>query len=367
MINKNRMIKKFMEYVSIDSETHYEKEIMEYLIKELKDLGFNPETDSAGSKCNSNGNNIYFSIPGEGEPVMLSAHMDTVQPGLGIKPIIKGNIITSDGTTILGADDKSGIAIIIEALTMIKENKLKSRPIEVLFTIYEEGGLNGAKNADYSKLTAKNCIVFDTGGPLENVVVSAIAQNKIDVKIHGKAAHAGGKPEDGINALQVASRAISNMKIGRIDEETTANIGVVKGGLATNIVMPEVTLNCEARSLSDEKLEKQTNHMIDCFEEAAKYYGAKVDVNVINSYPSLKTNTDSKFVSEIVETFRSMNIEVSLTSTGGGSDGNIYASHGISPVIISTGMYKAHTLEEYIDLDIMTSSCEFLLKYLTLK
>ncbi|XMB86457.1 M20/M25/M40 family metallo-hydrolase [Mycoplasmatota bacterium WC44] len=366
MLNKDRMIKKFIDYVLIDSETHYEKEMMEYLLKELKELGFNPETDNAGVACECNGNNIYVKIPGnDKEPVLLSSHMDTVQPGLGIKPQIKGHMIYSDGTTILGADDKSGIAIITETLRVIKENNLDHRPIEILLTIFEEGGLNGAKNADYSRLTAQNCLVFDSGGPLENIVVQAIAQNKITAKVIGKAAHAGGEPENGINALVVAARAIENMKLSRIDHDTTANIGIVKGGLASNIVMPEVTLYGEARSLSDKKLEKQSQHMKDCFEKAAKDFGAQVEVEITKSFSSFKTDINSDFAQEVKSNLESLGHEVNFISTGGGSDANIYAEHGINSIIMSTGLDKPHTLEESLDTNIMAASCEFLIKYLT--
>ncbi len=365
-MNEKRMLNNFLEFVQIDSETKDEYNFMQRIIQYLEKLNVEYTTDDAGSKCGSNGNNIYVKIPGnDQEPILLSSHMDTVKPGLGIKPEVHGNRVVSVSDTILGGDDKAGISIILEAVETILENKLDHRPIEILFTIYEEGGLHGAKNADYSRITAKNALIFDTGGKANHIVNQAPAQMNLHVKVIGRTSHAGVAPEKGINALTVASHAIQNMRLGRIDEETTANIGTVEGGLATNIVMPEVFLKCEARSLNNDKLEAQVKHMVDTFEESAKHYGANVDIKLLPSYQALKTDSNSPFALSVKQTMDKLFGETVFYKAGGGSDANIMNQNGINALICSAGMNKVHTTDEYVDLDIFNDSATFLIEYIT--
>jgi len=366
MINKERMLKNFLEFVQINSETKDEFTFMQHIIGYIEKLGLSYSIDDAGSKCGSNGNNIYVTIPGnEKESILLSAHLDTVKPGLGIIPEVINDIVVSKSDTILAGDDKAGIAIILEAVQTILEQKLNSRPIELLFTIYEEGGLYGARNAKYDLIKSKHAIIFDVGGLTNKIVNQAPAQFNLLVKIIGKPSHAGGEPEKGINALTVASRAIQNMRLGRIDSETTANIGVVTGGLATNIVMPDVTLNCEARSLDNSKLKKQVQHMEDTFKEAVEHYGAELDIKITNLYSAHQTDKNHPFALEVKSIMETFMDDVEFVKAGGGSDGNIFATKGIKCLLISAGLNKPHTLEEYVDIKTMNNSTEFLIKYLT--
>lgn len=366
MFNKERMLKNFVEFVQIDSETKNELEFMNRVIKYLKDLGIESEIDDAGTKVDSNGSNIYVKIPGNDQaPILLSAHLDTVQPGNGIIPEVLEDRIVSKSDTILAGDDKAGIVIILEAIEYIIENKLDHRPIEILFTIYEEGGLHGAKNADYSKFDSKHAIIFDVGGKTKNIVNQAPSQFNLVVDIIGKPAHAGNAPETGINALTVASHAVQNMKLGRIDHETTANIGVVNGGLATNIVMPSLRMRCEARSLDNDKLAAQVTHMIEVFEASAAHYGAQVEIEQIHNYSAHRTEEDHPFSIEVKEVMESFLDDVQFVKAGGGSDANIFATKGIKCLLVSAGLNKPHTLEEFVELSEMYNSTEFLIKYLT--
>ena len=243
--------------------------------------------------------------------ILFSSHMDTVSPSIGVKPIIDeaNGIIKSDGTTVLGSDDKAGIAAILEALRTVKENNIEHSDIQVVFSIWEEGGLQGAKNLDYSKIDAEYAFVLDSGGSPGEIIVKAPAQDAIKVKIIGKPAHAGLQPENGISAIMVASKAIENMKLLRIDEETTANIGIVKGGIATNIVMPELEIVAEARSLSEEKLDAQTNHMIETFKSAAKEFGAEIEIDVNRAYGPFNIDETDEIVQLVKKAFSNMNIE----------------------------------------------------------
>jgi len=367
MYNKERLLNEFLEYVQIDSETKNEYNFMMHIKAKLEEIGLKVVLGDEGSKCGSNGNNIYAYLEGDSskEPVMLSSHLDTVQPGNGIKPSVDGDYVVTDGTTILGGDDKAGIAVIVEAVRSIVENNLTSRPIELLLPIYEEGGLNGSKYADYSKVSAKECIVFDSGGVTGEIIRQAPAQNSIVAKITGKPAHAGVAPEEGVSALSIAADAINNMNLYRIDEETTANFGVVLGGLASNIVMPEMKLVGEARSLKNDKLEAQTKHMVETLEASAKKFGGEVDVTVKPMYSAFFVEDNDPFLQDVSNTLESLGHDVKYLSTGGGSDANNYFQNGIKCVNMPCGMEKVHTLEERLNIQGMNEACEFLVKHLT--
>ncbi len=368
MINKNRLIKNFMEYVQIDSETKNEKAVAERIIKDLKDLGFDVYTDKAGEKLNSNGNNVYCFIPGtnESEAMLFSAHMDTVTPGKGIVPYIDGEYIKNKGDTILGGDDKSGITAIMEALRTIKENNLPHRPIEIVFTICEEGGVNGVKEVEFSKLTAKKGIVLDSGGSPSHIITEAPGQATIYANIIGKPSHAGVSPENGISAIMVASDAVTNMKLLRIDSETTANIGTFKAVGATNIVSPMVEIVAEARSRSTEKLKDQTDHMVNCLQEACDKYGAKLEYNIKYFYYSYILDHDDEHIKSIESVCEKLGLEVKKVPSGGGSDANIFNQNGIKAVVIGTGMELAHTTDEQLNINDFINASKVVLGIMTM-
>jgi tripeptide aminopeptidase len=362
MVNKQRLIGEFIELVQIDSLSSKEGTVAKVLTDKLRQLGFDVYVDDAGVKLSGETGNIIATLKGNrpGKPVLFSSHMDTVSPGEGIHPIIideASGIIKSDGTTVLGADDKAGIAAILEAMRIIKENNIDHGDIQIVFSIWEEGGLFGAKYLDYSKINADFAFVLDGGGAPGKIIVKAPAQDSIEVKIKGKAAHAGVSPEEGISAVMVAARAIDKMKLLRIDEETTANIGIIKGGIATNIVMPELEIKAEARSLNNSKLDAQTKHMVDTFKQAAADFGAEVEIKTTRMYDAFSVNENDEIVTMLKKVFTNMGIEPTVISTGGGSDTNILNAHGIKAVNLSVGMEKPHTLEEYIAIeDLITSA-----------
>lgn len=364
MINEKRLLERFLNYVQIDSPTKYEREFAEYIMKEMEKMGLEVHMDDAGEKVGSNSGNVIGRLKGntDGEAILFSAHMDTVSPGKGIKPVIKDGVIYSDGTTVLGGDDKAGIAAILEAIETVIEKGIPHGDIEVVFSIYEEGGLYGAKNLDYTKLKAKKGFVLDSGGNPGEIIIQGPAQNKIYAKFIGKEAHAGVAPENGISAIQMAAEAISNMKLLRIDEETTANIGVISGGEATNIVTKEVKIQGEARSLSDEKLQKQTEHMVKCCEEAAQKFGGKVEVEVDHSYGAFKVEEDAEIVQKVKEACRNIGLEPYTTSSGGGSDTNILNANGIVAVNLGIGERKPHTVEEHIHIKDLENAARLVLE-----
>ncbi|KAB3531834.1 M20/M25/M40 family metallo-hydrolase [Alkaliphilus serpentinus] len=359
MVNRDRVVNEFMELVQIDSLSGKEGNIAEVLIKKLKDLGLEVMVDKAGEKVGGETGNIIAKLKGTKDKpaILFSSHMDTVVPGLGVKPVIKDDVIYSDGTTILGSDDKAGIAAILEAIRLVKETDIDYPPVEVVFSIWEEGGLFGAKYLDYSSLDAKLGFVLDSGGSPGEIITVGPAQDKIEAKIIGRPAHAGVAPEEGISAIMIAARAINNMKLLRIDEETTANIGVIKGGEATNIVTPEVFIKGESRSLKEEKLKKQTDHMVKALEAAAEEMGGKVEINVERMYPAFSIDENHQLVVKMKEVLKRMGAMANIASTGGGSDTNIMNGNGIEAINLGIGMKKPHTLEEHIHIkDLVDSS-----------
>ena len=283
MVNEKRLVESFMELVKIDSISREERNLADFLIEKLEDLGLEVIVHQAGDKVKSNCGNIIARFKGnikEVTPIMFSAHMDTVIPGKNINPLLKGEKIVSSGKTILGADDKAAIAALLEALHIIKEKNISHGGIEIVFTICEEIGLKGAKNLDISELKSQIGFVLDAGGRVGKIITTAPSQNSREITIYGKAAHAGSNPEEGINAIQVAGFALSRMKLGRIDEETTANIGIISGGKATNIIPDEVTLEGEVRSRKEEKLEKYTEQLKKITEDTAQEFSAKAEVKI---------------------------------------------------------------------------------------
>lgn len=366
MVNQERLVEEFLELIQIDSPSSKEGAVAKVLVEKLDKLGFDVSVDNAGIKSGGETGNVIAKLKGNriGKTVLFSSHMDTVSPGEGIKPIIDevNGIIKSDGTTVLGSDDKAGIAAILEAMRIIKENNIAHGDIQIVFSIFEEGGMFGAKNLDYSNINADFAFVLDSGMSPGQIIVKAPAQDKIEVKIKGKSAHAGVAPQEGISAAMIAARAIEQMKLLRIDEETTANIGTINGGVASNIVMPELTILAEARSLNNSKLDAQTEHMVDTFKESAAEFGAEVEIETTRMYGAFIVDENDEIITILKKAFTNMGIEATITSTGGGSDTNILNANGIKAVNLGIGMKKAHTLEEYIYIKDLINSARMVVE-----
>jgi len=358
------MVEEFLALVQIDSVSGRERQIADLLKEKLAGLGLEVLEDGAGGKVGSDTGNIIGRLPGSGSgPVlMLCSHMDTVEPGHGVKPRIERGVIRSAGDTVLGADDKAGIVAILEVLRVIREQNISHGGLEVVFTIWEEGGLFGAKNLEYSHLSARIGYVLDSDGPLGTIITRAPSQDRIGATIIGRAAHAGINPEDGINAIQVASHAIAQMKLGRIDHETTCNIGIITGGKATNIVPESAALDGETRSLDAKKREVQTAVMCGAIRQAAAKFGASVDIVTETLYHDFNLGEESPPVRLAVEAAVKLGLTPRLEKTGGGSDANIFNSRGIATAVLGIGMKKVHTTEEYIALDDLTGNAVYLLE-----
>lgn len=351
MINRERVLHEFFELVKTQSSTRAEREIADLLKKRMEVLGLTVTEDLTGEKLGGNCGNVFGYLQGtisDAPVLLLSAHMDCVEPCGGIEPVLRDGIITSAGDTVLGADDKSGITAILEAIRQIKEQKIQHGDIQVILTIAEEGGVNGSKNMDPSWIKADYGYVLDSSGIPGKIITKAPGQNRVEVTINGKAAHAGVAPETGLNAIVVAGRALAELNQGRLDEETTSNVGIIKGGVATNIVPDQVTLTCEVRSRNALKMEEQTRLMCETFQNVAKANGAYADITVKNAYDPYVLPDHSPVIEMVVNAAKSINIEPRLEMTGGGSDANFFNKYGVPTTVLGTGMSKVHTTEEYI-------------------
>ncbi|MBL7201907.1 MAG: M20/M25/M40 family metallo-hydrolase [Anaerolineae bacterium] len=354
MINQERLVRTFLELVYIDSPSGQEARISTELSDRLRALDLEVSVDEIG--------NVLGRWEGVGQPLLLSAHVDTVSPGIGIKPVVADGIIRSDGTTILGADDKSGVAVILEVLAVLHEGG--QRPaVEVALSVGEEVGLLGAKSMDAGWFRARQALALDSGGPLSQITCAAPTSDKFSATIYGRAAHAGSNPEEGINAIWVASQAISQMLLGRIDEETTANIGVIRGGHAVNVVPDRVEIRGEARSHSSSKLDAQIGAMRAALENATTAHkGARLELEIERTYHAYRLAENAPIIQRVARVLDALGEEPpSLRKGGGGSDANILNGRGIEAVPISTGMQAVHTNEECIAIADMARCARFVL------
>lgn len=372
MVNKDRITSEFMRQAAISSPSFKEKAMADYLDNRLKGLGAVIEYDQAANATGGEVGNLIARFAGskEGAPLMLSVHMDTVGPCENVEPILKDGVVTSAGSTILGADDKAGIAEIIEALEVVREEGIPHVPLEVVVTIAEEVGLVGAKNLDFSLVQSRRGFAFDTPG-VDFMVRQAPGANRMLIEITGLAAHAGVVPEKGLSAIQVAARAIELMKLGRIDDETTANIGTIEGGVATNIIPETVRLKGEARSHNPEKLSEQTGHMLACFEQAAdelavvidgKVVRARVEIDVVPDFPSMHVPENAEICQLARSATSALGRKMHDRMGGGGSDANIFNGRNIEMVIIGTGMQNVHSTNESVSVEDMAQVAEFIVE-----
>lgn len=360
MIDRARLTRHFLELVQIDSIPRHEGAIARSLAADLEALGGTVEFDDAGTKVQGEVGNLIARFPGTTAvpPLLLCAHMDTVEPGIGVKPVIDGDIIRSDGTTVLGGDDKSGVAIVCEVVRVCRERGLAAPPIDVVFTICEEIGLQGARYLDLAKVRARYGLVFDSDA-VGCVFTRAPGSNHFEARVHGRAAHAGMAPEKGISAIQIAGEALAAMRLGRIDEETTANIGMIEGGRAVNIIPDLVKLRGEARSHDAAKLTAQTEHMCEALRAAvARHPGASVEIDVERTYEPMNVADDTPIMQLVRAAAAQVGRAIESAGMGGGCDANILNRRGLQVVNLGTGMREIHTTKEWLQVSDMLSAAE---------
>lgn len=362
MIDAERVKQTFLDLVNINSPSRRERGVADYVIARLTSLGFEVEEDDAGARIDGNAGNVIAFLAGtipDSTPIFLSCHMDTVESTENLKLVFDGDNIRTDGSTILGADDKAGITAVLEGVSEALERNVPRGDLQVMFSISEEHGLRGAREMDHSKIRAKMGYVFDTERPVAGLTVSAPTHDSMSVEIHGMGAHAGIAPENGVSAIVAASNAISKMKLGRIDSETTANIGKIEGGKARNIVPDLVTVNAEARSRNNDKLDEQVLHMTTLFEQEAQKIGATAIVKTTRQYSTYRWTPEDEVVKLAMVASRRIGIEPVFVEGGGGSDANIYNSVGIPALVIGTGYSGAHSTTEETTVTELAKSVEF--------
>ncbi|SMC64457.1 M20/M25/M40 family metallo-hydrolase [Papillibacter cinnamivorans] len=353
-INRDRLIRDFSEMVATYSPSYGERTLGDRIKNSLACLGFSVSEDGAGSILGGNCGNIRGFLEGNLplEPLLFCAHLDTVETSSGKRAVLgEDGFIRSGGDTILGSDDLSGVAAILEALRVIREEKLPHRPIEVLFSVAEEAYCRGIQAFDASVLRSKEAYVLDLSGPVGTAALRAPSIISYEAEVLGKSSHAGFAPEDGIHAVAAAAKAVAALPIGRPDEESTLNAGFISGGGATNIVPDRCIVRGEVRSYSHEKALEWIRAVGKRFEEAAAEYGAGIRFKHEVVSEAYQTPPDSPVVRRFEEAARSLGLPLSLISTFGGSDNNTLAKKGISGIVPACAMNEVHSLSEYTTVE----------------
>lgn len=368
-IEKQRLLNEFTNLVAIDNPSCGEKQMGDYLKQCLLTMGFTVEQDAPLTSSPKSCGNIHGFLKGDGQgtPILFCAHMDAIEPSCGKRAVVcNDGIIRSAGDTVLGADDCAGIAAILEALCTISAEKLSHRPIEVLFTVAEELYCKGAEIFDFSTVQAKEAYVLDLTGPVGTAAYQAPTILSFKVEVIGKAAHAGFAPEDGIHAISVAAVAIDRLRMGRIDEDTTLNIGLIEGGTATNIVPQSCIITGEIRSYSHPKALQQAEKVKECFQKAAEEAGAIAQIRIICCCEGYEIPLCHPVVSRFQTACEKMALEPVLCKTFGGSDNNHLAKHGISGIVLANAMFRCHSCEEYTTVEELCRIAELTLLLMTM-
>lgn len=349
-VNEERIKKEFSELVAIDSVTFSERQMADCLAGKLRNLGFQVTEDQAGERYGGNAGNLYAYLPGTlpGEPVLFSAHMDTVSPGKGKRAVFcEDGRILSGGDTVLGADDLAGVVEILEGVRYVQEAGQPHRGIEILFAIGEEAHAKGTSVFDFSKVKSREAYVLDMSGEIGSAVLQAPSIVSFKAVMRGRAAHAGFEPEKGTNAIQAMSRAIAGIRQGRLDKETTLNIGMISGGEALNIVSEVCTCVGEARSYDHERVLQCVEQAKKVFVQSAEELGASCDFEERVEITAYRVGESQPIVKRFQESCARLGIEPKLVSTFGGSDNNNFVRHGIDGIVLSCGMYQVHSTKEY--------------------
>lgn len=367
MIEVDRVTRTFTDLVKIKSESLKEKEVAKYIINRLASKGVNVRTDFVQEKVGSDTGNVVFRVFGKKElpNILLMAHMDTVTHKGNISPVISaGGIITSGGETILGADNKAGVAAIIEMVEAIHFKDFEHGDIVGIFTVAEEKGSLGAKALDFANLNVDYAYVLDGEGPVGSIIIKSPTQKMVKAKFLGKSAHSGINPDEGIDAIRAAARAISFMKLGRVDDETTSNIGLIRGGTAYNVVADEVIMEGEIRGFSEEKINMQIKDMTAICNDWAGRVGADVNLSISTGFKGYSLGEDEPIVQMAAESIRAIGIEPKFISSGGGSDANILSEKGIKAINLATGMRNPHSVDERIEVEDLANLSRVILEIL---
>jgi tripeptide aminopeptidase len=342
----------FCDLAALSSPSRRERAVADRVLAYLRGLGLDPQEDDAGARIGSDIGNIYCRLPatnGGGTPIYLNAHLDTVPPDGPVEPELRNGVLTNRRDTILGADNKAAVAVMLEAVARLAEG-MPHAGVELVLTPMEEVGLRGAKAFDVSRLHAGMGYCYDHAAPIGNVVLAAPTQKSLQLRFLGRAAHSGIAPEQGRSAIVAAARAVADMQLGRIDDATTANVGLIQGGTAGNIIPPECTVWAEARSRDPDRLREQVQAMLDAATYAANLAECELETRIVSEYEGYRLSRSHAAVRLVSDALRESGYEVTYIESGGGADANVFNAAGVPCVNVCNGMAEIHTASEHISV-----------------
>ena len=342
----------FTELAALPSPPGAEREVADRVLEYLRALGLTVDEDDAGARIGSTIGNLLCRLDpvgGDGSlPLFFCAHLDTVPPDGPIEPVLDDGIVRNAAGTILGADNKSAVAAMLDAVRRLVADWRPHGGVELLFTPKEEVGLQGAEAFDHERLQARVGFVYDHAAPIGEVILGAPHQASIDVRFHGRAAHSGMYPEEGRSAIAAAARAVADLRLGRLDEETTANVGTIAGGMARNIVPEHCALVAEARSHDERKLAELVQEMLDTVTFAAQTAECDVETSIERHFAGYRFRRDDLPVRLATDALRRAGYEPRLGLSGGGADANVFNERGLQCLNLASGMADIHTPDEHI-------------------
>ena len=342
----------FLELAALPSPSGEEREVADRVIRYLRDCGLDPDEDDTGPSIGSNAGNVLARLAPTtaGEPLFLCAHLDTVPPTDAIEPVVEDGVVRNARPTVLGGDNKAAVAVMLEATRRVLAENRRHAGIELVFTPKEEVGLLGAYAFDHTRLAARIGYVYDQAAPVGDIVLGAPSAQQLDITFHGRAAHAGMYPEEGRSAIAAASRAISEMRLGRIDEETTANVGEIRGGTAANIVPEWCSFVADVRSHDEGKLADLVQEMQDAVTFAAGVAECEVETKARRTYRAYRLKRDDAAVQLASSALERCGFKPAYTISGGAADANVFNERGLQCVNLANGMAEIHTPDEYISV-----------------
>ena len=345
-----RVLDLFLDLAAIPSPPGEERTVADRVTAELRELGLEVDEDGAGAAIGSNAGNLYCRLAptADGTPLFLCAHLDTVQPTGAIEPVVEDGVVRNAGGTILGADNKAAVAAMVETARCLVEERRPHAGLELVFTPKEEVGLKGADAFDCSRLSARVGFVYDQAGPIGEVVLGAPSASVLEVTFVGRAAHAGIAPEEGRSAIAAAARAIADMRLGRLDEETTANVGTIEGGVARNIVPARCSFSADVRSHDEQKLAEVVQELIEACTFAASLVGCEVETRVEPGYKGYRFRREDEPVRLARAALERAGHQPFYSLSGGGADANVFNLRGLACLNLANGMAEIHSPEEHI-------------------
>ncbi|MFP5494083.1 M20/M25/M40 family metallo-hydrolase [Parvimonas sp. G1641] len=374
-MNKERLLNTFLDLVKIYSPSRNEINVMKYITEKLEKLGIKYILHDHSAEYGGNTPVIIAKLEKNCDDtnlkaISLSAHMDVVEPSKDLDVYVEDGLVKTRTETTLGGDDKGGVAIILETFESLVENNLPHNDVFAVITPSEEVGLLGAKSIKWEEIPdeftpAKDMLVLDNGGGADLVAVEGPCMYKINVHYEGTSAHAGIEPEKGRSAILAMSNAIAKMKIGRLNDYTTSNIGSIISEFPTNVVPKDCKIRMEVRCLDEDEAKENVDNYVDIFEKTAKEFEVKCNIDIEYDYPPLKQIDGNVLLNRVLDAYNKVGVVAKPIKIGGGCDGNIYLKNGFNSVILGVGMYKIHTIEEYLVISDMEKTAEAVLEFIT--